>query len=391
MSSTTLDPSPRLRKHFDAYATVSDAHRTTHKELKQYAETVAHMRSILASVQGIPDTYGKRLMDKAEMSHLRQEQDDMMRMLRKTRRELGLKTEGQARTNAETNRLQKQPDSVTDESESMSDESHAEGSTASETSESVRNVGSETEASTERETEESVGSETKESTESTNEADKESEADESVDSTNEEQQKSNADESVDSTDKTDKESEADESVDNTDKTDKESEADESVDSTNEEQQKSNADESVDSADETNKDSKADESVDSADEAKQKSEADSASDDASSSSKQHMPPSSHTSAPALSRSRPNATPTLNSRRDKGVPSKKTAPSAKAAEDIRILPLPTAHHRAHDARLKRLKMLQARTGRPVFVHGMERDEGTGGRKRRQRRDVRRRWRK
>ena len=324
MSSTTLDPSPRLRKHFDAYATVSDAHRTTHKELKQYAETVAHMRSILASVQGIPDTYGKRLMGKAEMSHLRQEQDDMMRMLRKTRRELGLKTEGQATTNAETNRLQKQPDSVTDESESMSDDSHTEGSVASETNESV---GSETEESSEREAEESVGSETEESTESTNEVDKESEADESVDST----------------------------------------------------------------DQTNKDSKADESVDSTDEAKQKSEADSASDDASSSSKQHMPPSSRTSTPALSRPRPNATPTLNSRRDKGVPSKKTTPSAKAAEDIRILPLPTAHHRAHDARLKRLKMLQARTGRPVFVHGMERDEGTGGRKRRQRRDVRRSWRK
>ena len=340
MSSTTLDPSPRLRKHFDAYATVSDAHRTTHKELKQYAETVAHMRSILASVQGIPDTYGKRLMGTAEMSHLRQEQDDMMRMLRKTRRELGLKTEGQARTNAETNRLQKQPDTITDESESMSDESHAEGSAASGTSESV-------------------GSETEESTESTNEADKESEADESVDST--------------------------------DETNKESKADESVDSADEADKDSKADESVDSADETNKDSKADESVDSTDEAKQKSEADSASDDASSSSKQHMPPSSHTSAPALSRPRPNATPTLNSRRDKGVPSKKTTPSAKAAEDIRILPLPTAHHRAHDARLKRLKMLQARTGRPVFVHGMERDEGTGGRKRRQRRDVRRSWRK
>ena len=356
MSSTTLDPSPRLRKHFDAYATVSDAHRTTHKELKQYAETVAHMRSILASVQGIPDTYGKRLMGKAEMSHLRQEQDDMMRMLRKTRRELGLKTEGQARTNAETNRLQKQPDTITDESESMSDESHAEGSAASETSESV-------------------GSETEESTESTNEADKESEADESVDST----------------DETNKESKADESVDSADEADKDSKADESVDSADETNKDSKADESVDSADETNKDSKADESVDSTDEAKQKSEADSASDDASSSSKQHMPPSSHTSAPALSRPRPNATPTLNSRRDKGVPSKKTTPSAKAAEDIRILPLPTAHHRAHDARLKRLKMLQARTGRPVFVHGMERDEGTGGRKRRQRRDVRRSWRK
>ena len=44
-----------------------------------------------------------------------------------------------------------------------------------------------------------------------------------------------------------------------------------------------------------------------------------------------------------------------------------------DEIQIIPLPDAHHRDKDARLKRLELLQARTGRPVFISEHNHDGG------------------
>jgi hypothetical protein len=346
MSSPTLDPAPTLRKHLDAYATVSDAHRTTHKELKEYAATVEQMRTLLASVQALPDAYGDRLMGEAETQRLRQEQDAMMRTLRATRRALGLGKEGRevtatpAKTRAVNGVSTSEATRASDESEAEEEgesEAEAEGSEAEAEGSEAEAEGSETEeeeSETEEEESESVGSE--DDGEATSESLRDTEED---------------------------------------------------GNTNDDSRTSSA--SSEAVDDGHKDSEDPSSSEDA------SAATSSQDDASASVSASAAPLSTSAATAAA---PAPTPkpktAAASRRSKLAPPRKVASTpaatptpAPAAEDVRILPLPTAHHRAQDARLKRLKMLQARTGRPVFVS--DRAEGAGGRRRR-RREVRRGWR-
>ena len=65
--------------------------------------------------------------------------------------------------------------------------------------------------------------------------------------------------------------------------------------------------------------------------------------------------------------------------------------QTADDIEILPLPTKYHRSEDKRLKRLKMMQAQTGKKIVVQQYDSSQ-RGGRcvKRKPRRDVHRVWR-
>ena len=325
MSTPTLDPAPTLRKHLDAYATVSDAHRTTHKELKEYAATVEQMRALLASVQALPDAYGDRLMGEAETQRLRQEQDAMMRTLRATRRALGLGKEG--RETAATPAKRRTVKGVaTSEATRESEDSEVEDEGDSEAEEEDKVEDSEVgeseaeEVESETEENESVGSE------DDGEATSESVRDTVEDSDADDRRASSAS----------------------------SEADPSSSETT-------------------------------------SAETSSQDDASSSVSVSTTPPSTSVATASPAPTPKPEAAVASRRSKLAPPRKVAstPAATptptpAAEDVRILPLPTAHHRARDARLKRLKMLQARTGRPVLVS--DRAEGAGGRRRR-RREVRR----
>lgn len=322
MSTPTLDPAPTLRKHLDAYATVSDAHRTTHKELKEYAATVEQMRTLLASVQALPDAYGDRLMGEAETQRLRQEQDAMMRTLRATRRALGLGKEGGTEAAATPAKRSAVKGVATSEATRASEESEVEDE-GSETAEEDR---------------ESVGSE--DDGEATSESVRDTEEDGDTD--------------------------------------------------DDSRTSSASSEAVDDGQKDREDPSSSEDA---------SAATSSQDDASTSASAAPSPST-SAATAATNSVPAPAPTPKpkpaaaSRRSKLAPPRKVAstPAATptptpAAEDVRILPLPTAHHRAQDSRLKRLKMLQARTGRPVFVS--DRAEGAGGRRRR-RREVRRGWR-
>lgn len=325
MSTPTLDPAPTLRKHLDAYATVSDAHRTTHKELKEYAATVEQMRALLASVQALPDAYGDRLMDEAETQRLRQEQDAMMRTLRATRRALGLGKEGDTEAAAMPAKRRAVKGVTTSEAKA-SEESEGEDEGESEAEEEGSEV--------EEEESESVGSD--DDGEATSESVRDTEEDGDTD--DDSRASSASSEAVDDGHK--------------DRADRSSSEDASA-------------------------------------------ATSSQDDASAGvSAPTAPPSATASTAAAPAPAPKPKPAAASRRSKLAPPRKVASTpaatptpAPAAEDVRILPLPTAHHRAQDARLKRLKMLQARTGRPVFVS--DRAEGAGGRRRR-RREVRRGWR-
>lgn len=327
MSTPTLDPAPSLRKHLDAYATVSDAHRTTHKELKEYAATVEQMRALLASVQALPDAYGDQLMGEVETRRLRQEQDAMMRTLRATRRALGLgKEDNKKVTKAVKPRA-------------------------------VRGV-------------------------TTSKANAESDVERNED-TEKERREVEADAS---------EAEAEESKTvNGDQGDSDTTS-ESVRDTAEDRDTYSSRTSSGSSEDNSRTSETVNDKDSADLLSYEEDArasTSAEDDSFASASSSSAPSATASAHT-----PNPKPAAASRRSKLAPPRKVASTpaatptpAPAAEDVRILPLPTAHHRAQDARLKRLKMLQARTGRPVFVS--DRAEGAGGRRRR-RREVRRGWR-
>ena len=356
MSTPTLDPAPTLRKHLDAYATVSDAHRTTHKELKEYAATVEQMRALLASVQALPDAYGDRLMGEAETQRLRQEQDAMMRTLRATRRALGLGKEGRetavapAKTRAVKGVAASEAARASEESEAEDEgesEAEAEGSEAEDEGESEA---------------EAEGSEAEDEGESEAEA----EGSESVSSEEDGQGDDEDDGEATSESVRDTEEDGD---------------------TNDDSRTSSAsNEAVDHGHTDREDPSS---------AEDACAATSSQDDASASvSASAAPPSTSAGTAAAPAPTPKPKTAAASRRSKLAPPRKVASTpaatptpAPAAEDVRILPLPTAHHRAQDARLKRLKMLQARTGRPVFVS--DRAEGAGGRRRR-RREVRRGWR-
>lgn len=346
MSAPTLDPAPTLRTHLDAYATVSDAHRTTHKELKEYAATVEQMRALLASVQALPDAYGDRLMDEAETQRLRQEQDAMMRTLRATRRALGLGKEGGTEAAATPAKRRAVKGVATSEAARASDESEGEDEGESEAEDE-----GESEAEAEESEAEAEGSEAEE------------DGSESVSSEDDGQGDDEDDGEATSESVRDTEEDGD-----TDDTRTSSASSEAVDD----------------------DHKDREDPSSAEDARA---ATSSQDDASASVSAPTATPSATAAAAAAPT-PAPKPAAASRRSKLAPPRKVASTpaatptpAPAAEDVRILPLPTAHHRAQDARLKRLKMLQARTGRPVFVS--DRAEGAGGRRRR-RREVRRGWR-
>ena len=55
-----------IKKHLESYALVSDAHRTTHRILKEQNETILKMRTILTQFKELPEQYGKRLMSTNE-------------------------------------------------------------------------------------------------------------------------------------------------------------------------------------------------------------------------------------------------------------------------------------------------------------------------------------
>ena len=341
MSTPTLDPAPTLRKHLDAYATVSDAHRTTHKELKEYAATVEQMRALLASVQALPDAYGDRLMGEAETQRLRQEQDAMMRTLRATRRALGLGKEGRETAVAPA------------KTRAVKGVAASEAARASEESEAEDEGESEAEA---------------EGSEAEDEGESEAEAEGSESVSSEEDGQGDDEDDGEATSESVRDTEED------------------GDTNDDSRTSSASNEAVDHGHTDREDPSS---------AEDACAATSSQDDASASvSASAAPPSTSAGTAAAPAPTPKPKTAAASRRSKLAPPRKVASTpaatptpAPAAEDVRILPLPTAHHRAQDARLKRLKMLQARTGRPVFVS--DRAEGAGGRRRR-RREVRRGWR-
>ena len=94
-----------IKKHLESYALVSDAHRTTHRILKEQNETILKMRTILTQFKELPEQYGKRLMSTNETLRLKKEEDDIMRILRKTQEEFGLRDTTVSKGSAEDSLL----------------------------------------------------------------------------------------------------------------------------------------------------------------------------------------------------------------------------------------------------------------------------------------------
>ena len=80
----------RVKRDYDAYASLSKAHRNTHTYVKEHAITVRELHDIIRNIYQLPSKYGSQLMHEKEQGRLRKEQDAMMNELRSIQKALGL-------------------------------------------------------------------------------------------------------------------------------------------------------------------------------------------------------------------------------------------------------------------------------------------------------------